>query len=71
MSRNLTINLGLRYEYMAMYSTADNLSEIVPSLYDPLHAVKINSSGQVVPGSGNIYNGLQRVGSGMNPDLVS
>ena len=27
----------------------------------------MNSSGQVVPGSGNIYNGLQRVANGITP----
>jgi hypothetical protein len=65
-SRNLTVDLGLRYEYMmALYSTADNLAEFVPSLYDPAQAVTVNSKGQVVPGSGNVYDGLQRVGNGV------
>jgi hypothetical protein len=68
-SRRLTLNLGLRYEYMmALYSTVNNLANFVPALYDPTKAVQLNSSGQVVPGSGNIYNGLQRVASGINPD---
>jgi hypothetical protein len=49
-SRKLTLNLGLRYEYMmAMYSTANNLTDFVPSLFNYSQAVKINSSGQVVP----------------------
>jgi hypothetical protein len=67
-SRKLTINLGLRYEYMMpLYSTVDNLANFVPSLYNPATAVKVNSSGNVVAGSGNIYDGLQRVASGINP----
>jgi hypothetical protein len=67
-SRKLTINLGLRFEYMmAMYSTIDNLTDFIPSRFNPAQAVKITSSGQVVPGSGNIYNGLQRVATGINP----
>jgi hypothetical protein len=67
-SRKLSINLGLRYEYMmAMYSTADNLAEFVPSLYDPAQAVRLDSKGLIIPGSGNIYNGLVRVGNGINP----
>jgi hypothetical protein len=67
-SRKLTIDLGLRYEYMmAMYSTANNLVDFVPSLYNPAQAVQVTSKGQVVPGSGNIYNGLQRVGNGIPP----
>jgi hypothetical protein len=68
-SRTLSVNLGLRYEYlMAMYSAVDNLSIFNPALWNPAQAVKVNSSGQVVPGAGNLYNGLQRVGSGVNPD---
>ncbi|HLK65576.1 MAG TPA: carboxypeptidase regulatory-like domain-containing protein [Bryobacteraceae bacterium] len=67
-TRKLTVNLGLRYEYMmALYSTVNNLANFVPSLYNPAQAVRINASGQVVPGSGNIYNGLQRVADGINP----
>ena len=66
-TRKLSINLGLRYEYMmAMYSTVDNLSEFVPSLYNPAQAVKLNGN-NIVPGSGNIYNGLVRVANGINP----
>jgi hypothetical protein len=66
--RKLSIDLGLRYEYMmAMYSTVNNLAEFVPSLYNPAKAVTVNSSGNVVVGNGNIYNGLERVGSGINP----
>jgi hypothetical protein len=68
-SRRLSITLGLRYEYMmAMYSTVDNLAEFVPSLYNPAQAVRLNTGGStIVPGSGNIYNGLVRVGNGINP----
>jgi len=65
-SRRLTINLGLRYEYMmAMYSAADNLAMFVPSMYNRSQAVTVTSAGLVVAGSGNIYNGLQRVGDGV------
>ncbi|HMJ61047.1 MAG TPA: carboxypeptidase regulatory-like domain-containing protein, partial [Bryobacteraceae bacterium] len=65
-SPKLSLNLGLRYEYfMTMYSQLDNLSNFVPSLYDPTQAVTIKSSGQIVPGSGNVYNGLQRAASGV------
>ena len=68
-SRKLTVNLGLRYEYMmALYSTVNNLSNFVPSSYNPAQAVTVNSSGNVVANSGNVYNGLVRVGNGINPD---
>lgn len=69
--RRLTINLGLRYEYMmAMYSAANNLAMFVPSLYNRAQAVTVTSGGLVVPGSGNVYNGLQRVGSGVPQSLA-
>ncbi len=68
-SRKLTVNLGLRYEYMmALYSTVNNLSNFVPSAYNPAQAVTVSSSGNVVANSGNIYNGLVRVANGINPD---
>jgi hypothetical protein len=67
-SRRLTLSLGLRYEYMmAMYSTADNLSTFNPSMYNPAQAVKYDSAGNIIAGSGNIYNGLVRVADGINP----
>src|SRR5581483_2831460 len=67
-TRRLSVNLGLRYEYyMTMYSTINNLSNFVPSLYNPAQAVTINSKAQIVPGSGNIYDGLQRVANGITP----
>ncbi len=68
-SRKLTVNLGLRYEYMmALYSTVNNLSNFVASSYNPATAVTVNSSGNVVAGSGNIYDGLVRVSNGINAD---
>jgi hypothetical protein len=70
-SRKLSINLGLRYEYMmSLYSAVNNLANFVPSLYNPAQAVTVTSSGNVVAGSGNIYNGLQRVANGVDPSLA-
>lgn len=67
-TRKLSLDLGLRYEYMeALYSTVNNLGNFVPSLFNPATAVTVNSSGQVVPGSGNLYDGLVRVANGINP----
>jgi hypothetical protein len=65
-TRNLSINFGVRYElYQTMYSQLDNLTNFVPSLYNPAQAVKVDSKGKIVPGSGNIYDGLQRVANGV------
>jgi len=65
-SSKLSLELGLRYEYMmAMYSTANNLANFVPSLFNPAQAVTVNSSGAIVGTSGNLYNGLIRAGNGI------
>jgi hypothetical protein len=65
-TRKLTLNLGLRWEYMmAAYSTPNNLTRFDPALYNPAQAVTVTSAGLVVAGSGNIYDGLQRAGSGV------
>jgi hypothetical protein len=65
-TKNLSINYGVRYEfYQTMYSQLDNLTNFVPSLYNPAQAVTINSKGQIVPGSGNMFDGLQRVSNGV------
>jgi hypothetical protein len=68
-TRKLSLDLGLRSEYMmSMYSTVDNLSEFVPSRYNPAQAVRLDPSGNyLVPGVGNLYNGLVRVANGINP----
>jgi hypothetical protein len=64
----LSIVMGLRYEYMmSLYSTVNNLANFVPALFNPATAVTVNSSGQEVPGSGNIYDGLVRVANGITP----
>jgi hypothetical protein len=55
---------------MSLYSAVDNLANFVPSLYNPALAVKVTPSGLVVPGSGNIYDGLQRVANGVNTALA-
>ena len=44
------------------------MSNFVPSLYDPKQAVTVTSTGALVAGSGNPYNGLIRAGSGIPSD---
>ena len=63
-SRKLSLELGLRYEYMQpMYTAGNNMSNFVPALFVPGQAVTMTTKGAVVPGSGNPYNGLIRVGN--------
>lgn len=61
-SPRLTVNLGLRY-YLIMGGNGgaaleDNISTIVPSLYDPAKAPSLLSDGQIVPGTGDPLNGI-------------
>ena len=65
-NRKLSLELGLRYQYMQpMYTVANNMANFVPALYDPAKAVQISTSGLVVANSGNPYNGLIRAGDGV------
>jgi Carboxypeptidase regulatory-like domain len=65
-SSKLSLEIGLRYQYMEpMYTIANNMGNFVPSLYNPAQAVTVTSKGTIVPGSGNLYNGLIRAGNGV------
>src|SRR5665213_513646 len=48
-----------------MYTQANNMANFVPALYAPAQAVQVTLKGTVVPGSGNIYNGLITAGNGV------
>jgi hypothetical protein len=62
-SRKLSVELGLRYEYVQpMYTQGNNMANFVPALYDRSKAVTMTTAGTLVPGSGNAYNGLIRLG---------
>jgi hypothetical protein len=65
-SRKLSVDFGVRWEWLQpWYTQANNMANFDPALYDPSKAVKITSAGTVVPGSGNLYNGLIRAGDGI------
>ncbi|MCU1236289.1 MAG: TonB-dependent receptor [Candidatus Solibacter sp.] len=65
-SRKLSLDFGVRWEWLQpWYTQANNMANFVPALYDPSKAVTVTSAGTVVPGSGNLYNGLIRAGDGI------
>jgi hypothetical protein len=65
-NRRLSLDFGVRWEWLQpWYTQANNMANFVPALYDPSKAVTITSAGTVVPGSGNLYNGLIRAGDGI------
>ncbi len=64
LARNFSIEAGLRYShYLPTYTTANNMSNFVPWLYNPTQAVSMTLGGLIVPNSGNLYNGLVRAGN--------
>jgi hypothetical protein len=68
-SRNLSFEMGLRYAWhQAIYTQSNNMSSFDPARYDPARAVRINPNGTIVPGSGDLYNGIIRAGEGVPED---
>ncbi len=68
-NRRFSLELGVRFQHgEPTYTTANNITNFVPSLYDPARAVAITPGGLVVANSGNPFNGLIRAGSGVPSD---
>src|SRR5579883_599606 len=56
---NLTLNLGLRYSFFRQATDGNGyLNNFDPALYNPAQAPKIDSNGNLVPGTGNPLNGI-------------
>lgn len=56
---SLSVDYGIRYQYMpAMYERDDLMSTFDPALYDPSLAPRLDSRGNLVPGTGLLVNGI-------------
>lgn len=56
---NVTLDYGLRYAlYPAVTDKADVLTNFVPSLYSATRAPQLNASGNIIPGTGDLLNGI-------------
>ncbi|HBY58772.1 MAG TPA: TonB-dependent receptor, partial [Solibacterales bacterium] len=67
-NRKLSLEIGVRWQRNdPTYTQANNITNFVPALYNPAQAVTVLPNGTIVAGSGNVYNGLVRGGSGV-PD---
>ena len=65
-TKSLSLDMGLRYShYIPTYTTANNMANFVPALYNPATAVSMTAAGLIVPNSGNPYDGLIRAGNGI------
>jgi len=61
--KGLTLTYGLRWEEMPhAYEIHNNVSSFRPSLYDPADAPQLNPDGSIVPGTGNLLNGMALAG---------
>jgi hypothetical protein len=70
-NRRLNFEFGVRFQHgTPLYTTANNVSNFDPRLYDPARAVIVTPAGLIMPGTGNPYNGLVRAGSGVPSDEV-
>ncbi len=66
LTRKLSIELGLRWQHnRPTYTQANNITNFIPSAYDPKRAVSVTNAGIIVPNSGNQFNGLVRAGDGV------
>ena len=66
---NLTVDYGLRYSiFPPWYSQYNAMSAWSPNYFDPTQVPTVNANGTIVPGSGNLYNGVILPGCGFTPD---
>ena len=56
---NVTINVGVRYSLFRQATDGNGyLNNFDPAKYDPAQAPQIDSNGNLVPGTGNLLNGI-------------
>lgn len=66
-NHRLTLNLGLRWQYMPpIYSWPNNTAFFDPNYYDPAQAATISQSGGVITSNPSPYNGLVLPGTGFS-----
>ncbi len=67
-SPRLTLDYGVRFVYIPPQYDADNqIGLFTPSAYNPSAAVSIDTSGAIIPNSGNRLNGMTFVSTGTLP----
>jgi hypothetical protein len=67
--KNLSLEIGLRYEYQQpIYTQGNNITNFDPALYDPAKAMTLNPDGSVASLGANRYTGLITAGGGVPGD---
>lgn len=55
----LTLTLGLRWDaFPHAYTEKDDVASFYVSRYNPANAPQVNSKGQIIPGTGDLLNGM-------------
>ena len=68
----LSLEMGLRYEYMEpIYTQGNNITNFDPALYDPSQAMVLNRNGTVASLGINRYTGLITAGNGIPDDQTN
>ena len=68
-TRKLSLEFGVRWQLIRpLYTQGNNMSNFSPSVYSSSSAITVLTTGKVVPGSGNAFNGLVRAGDGVPSD---
>ncbi|MGH9406160.1 MAG: carboxypeptidase regulatory-like domain-containing protein [Terriglobia bacterium] len=71
-SPRLSLSLGVRYFYIPhLYTTNNEITNFVPSTWSASQAPKLDSKGNIVPGTGSLTNGLVQAGHGISRSLVN
>jgi hypothetical protein len=72
-TRNLTLELGLRYSLWQQWGEENNaIASFQSEFYDPARAVTVDrAAGFVVPGSGDPLNGVVLPGDGPTPEALA
>ncbi|HVN21039.1 MAG TPA: TonB-dependent receptor [Dongiaceae bacterium] len=67
-NNKLTLDYGMRFAWIpAQYDDKNQIALFDPALYDPSQAVTVDTTGNIVPGSGNTLNGMRYVSNGTLP----
>ena len=72
-SRQMTLELGLRYSLWQQWREEHNaIASFQSQFYDPSRAVSVDrAAGFVVPGSGDLFNGVTLPGDSPTPEAVA
>jgi hypothetical protein len=71
-THNLSLEFGVRWQdILPLYAQGNNYGNYDPAYYNPANAITVTTSGKVVPGTGNPYNGIIRTAAPIPADQVN